>query len=38
MAQIITLRASFVQYRIQFIPLDNVVEFSSQAFNDYSMA
>jgi hypothetical protein len=38
MAQVIRLKANFPEHRIQSIRLDNAVEFSSQAFNDYYMA
>ena len=38
MAQVIRLKASFPEYRIQSIRLDNAAEFSSRAFNDYCMA
>jgi hypothetical protein len=37
-AQVIRLKASFPDNRIQSIRLDNATEFSSQAFNDYCMA
>jgi hypothetical protein len=35
MSQVIRLEANFSEHRIQSIRLDNVTEFSSQAFNDY---
>jgi hypothetical protein len=35
MAQVIRLKTSFLENRIQSIRLDNVVEFLSRAFNDY---
>jgi hypothetical protein len=38
MAQVIRLKASFPENRIQSIQLDNVVEFSLRALNDYYMA
>jgi hypothetical protein len=38
MAQVIRLKASFPENQIRSIRLDNVAEFSSQAFNDYCMA
>jgi hypothetical protein len=38
MAQVIRLKANFPEHRIQSIQLDNAVEFSSQASNDYCMA
>jgi hypothetical protein len=38
MAQVIRLKASFPENRIQSIRLDNAAEFSSRAFNDYCMA
>ena len=37
-AQIIKLKASFPEHRIQSIRMDNAAEFSSRAFNDYCMA
>jgi hypothetical protein len=37
-AQVIRLKASFPDNRIQSIRLDNATEFSSRAFNDYCMA
>jgi hypothetical protein len=37
MSQVIRLEANFPEHRIQSIRLDNVTEFSSQAFNDYCM-
>ena len=36
--QIIRLRASFPENRIKAIRMDNVVEFTSKAFNDYCLA
>jgi hypothetical protein len=38
MAQVIRLKASFPENRIQSIRLDNAVEFSSRVFNDYCTA
>jgi hypothetical protein len=38
MAQLIRLKASFPENRIQSIQLDNATEFSSRAFNDYCTA
>jgi hypothetical protein len=38
MARVIRLKANFLEHRIQSIRLDNAVEFSSRAFNDYCMA
>ena len=38
LAQIIKLRAQFPNYAIKTICLDNVGEFTSQAFNDYCMS
>jgi enamine deaminase RidA (YjgF/YER057c/UK114 family) len=38
LAQIIRLRAQFLDYIIKTIYLDNVNEFTSQAFNDYYMS
>ena len=38
LAQIIRLRAHFPDYLIKSILLDNVGEFTSQAFNDYCMS
>jgi hypothetical protein len=35
MAQVIRLKTSFPENRIQSIRLDNAAEFSSRAFNDY---
>jgi hypothetical protein len=35
MAQVIRLKANFPENQIHSIRLDNVIEFSSQAFNDY---
>jgi transposase InsO family protein len=35
MLQVIILKAKFSEYRIHSIRLDNAVEFSSRAFNDY---
>jgi transposase InsO family protein len=37
MAQVIRLKVSFPEYRIQSIRLDNATDFSSRAFNDYCM-
>jgi hypothetical protein len=37
-AQVIKLKAKNFEHRIHSIQLDNVVEFSLQAFNDYCMA
>ena len=38
MAQLIKLKAHYPEHRIQSIRMDNAVEFSSRAFNDYCMA
>ena len=38
LSQIIELRAQFRDYRIKSIRLDNAGEFTSQSFNDYSLA
>ncbi|GJR07708.1 disease resistance CC-NBS-LRR class family protein [Tanacetum coccineum] len=38
LAQIIKLRAHFPDYTIKRVRLDNAGEFTSQAFNDYSMS
>ena len=38
LAQIIQLRANFLDYQIKRIRLDNVGEFTSQVFNDYCMS
>jgi hypothetical protein len=38
MTQVIRLKAHYPEHQIQKIRLDNVAEFSSKAFNDYSMA
>jgi hypothetical protein len=38
MAQVIRLKASFSENRIQSIRLDNATEFSLRAFNDYCTA
>jgi hypothetical protein len=38
MTQVIRLKANFSEHRMQSIRLDNVVEFSSRAFNDYCKA
>jgi hypothetical protein len=35
MAQVIRLKAKFSENQIHSIRLDNVIEFSSRAFNDY---
>jgi hypothetical protein len=32
------LKANYPEYRLQSIRLDNAIEFSSRAFNDYCMA
>ena len=37
LAQIIKLRAQFLDYTIKRVILDNAGEFTSQAFNDYCM-
>jgi hypothetical protein len=37
MMQIIRLKANYPEYRIKSIRMDNAVEFSSRAFNDYCM-
>jgi hypothetical protein len=38
MTQVIRLKENFSEHRMQSIRLDNVVEFSSRAFNDYCKA
>jgi hypothetical protein len=38
MDQVIKLKEQYPEHRIQSICMDNVVEFSSRAFNDYCMA
>jgi hypothetical protein len=38
MMQVIRLKANYPEYRLQSVRLDNAVEFSSRAFNDYCMA
>jgi hypothetical protein len=38
MAQVIRLKASFPENRMQSVRLDNVTEFSSRAFNNYCTA
>lgn len=38
LAQLIRIRAHFPDYPVKKICLDNVVEFSSQAFNEYCMS
>ena len=38
LAQIIRLRAQFLDYTIKKIRLDNAGEFTSQSFNDYCMS
>jgi transposase InsO family protein len=38
MSQIIKLKANFPEHRINSIWMDNIAEFTSQAFNDYCMA
>jgi Integrase core domain len=38
LAQIIQLRANFLDYQIKSIRLDNAEEFTSQSFNDYCMS
>jgi hypothetical protein len=38
MAQVIKLKANFIEHRLQSIRLDNAIEFSPRAFNDYCMA
>jgi hypothetical protein len=38
MTQVIRLKAHYPEHQIQKIRLDNAAEFSSKAFNDYSMA
>ena len=38
MAQLIKLKAHYPEHRNQSIRMDNAVEFSSRAFNDYCMA
>jgi Integrase core domain len=38
LAQIIQLRANFLDYQIKSIRLDNAGEFTSQSFNDYCMS
>jgi hypothetical protein len=37
-SQIIKLKANYPENRIQSIQMDNAVEFSSKAFNNYCMA
>jgi IS30 family transposase len=37
MTQVIRLKANYPKYRIKSIHMDNAVEFSSRAFNDYCM-
>ena len=37
-AKLIDLRAQFLNYPIKSIQMDNVVEFTSKAFDDYCMA
>jgi transposase InsO family protein len=38
MMQVIRLKVNYPEYRIKSICMDNAIEFSSQAFNDYCMA
>jgi hypothetical protein len=38
LAQIIQLRANFLNYQIKSIRLDNAGEFTSQSFNDYCIS
>jgi hypothetical protein len=38
MMQVIRLKANYSEYRFQSLRLNNAAEFSSRAFNDYSMA
>jgi hypothetical protein len=38
MLQVIRLKANYLEYRIKSIRMDNAVEFSSRAFNNYCMA
>ena len=38
LAQIIKLKAQFLDYSIKTIRLDNAAEFTSRAFNDYYMS
>ena len=38
LAQIIILKAQFLDYAIKIIRLDNAGEFTSQAFNDYCLS
>jgi DNA-binding Xre family transcriptional regulator len=38
MSQIIKLKANFREHQIQTIQMDNVAEFTFQAFNNYCMA
>jgi hypothetical protein len=38
MTHVIRLKANFPEHRLQYVQLDNVVEFSVRAFNYYCMA
>jgi hypothetical protein len=38
MTQVIRLKVNYLEHRLQYIRLDNAVEFSSWVFNDYYMA
>jgi hypothetical protein len=38
MMQVIRLKVNYPKYRIKSNCMDNAIEFSSQAFNDYCMA
>jgi hypothetical protein len=38
MTQVIRLKANYPKYRLQSVRLDNAIDFSSRAFNDYCMA
>jgi hypothetical protein len=38
MMQVIRLKSNFPEHQLQSVRLDNAVEFSSRAFNDYCMA
>jgi hypothetical protein len=38
MTHVIRLKTNFSEHRLQSVRLDNAVEFSSRAFNDYCMA
>jgi hypothetical protein len=38
MTQVIRLKTNFYKHLLQYVRLDNAIEFSSRAFNDYCMA